>query len=875
MKTQSVNPIVSQEEVVKALRLIVPPGQVTELRVLDAVTSQDRRPHVESGYFDDIDKLAAAAATITKAVAFYITPNPVNPALLSRAANRIRPAWKEPTTADHDIERRCWLLVDCDAKKPAGISSTDDEHTASLELASRIRAELDAEGWSAPIMADSSNGAHLLYRVDLPTDDGGLVKRCLEALAARFNTEKVTVDTAVYNTSRIWKLYGTLACKGDNTPERPHRMSRVLEAPETLSVVVEDKLNALAASAPPPDAPQHKQLGWNVEDWIQKHTPDVEGPRPWGDGGRRWIFPICPWNTDHTNRSAYIVQHRSGAVEAGCHHVGCQGKKWHDLRDAFEPGWRDKRRDNKKPQSKPKPRQPVELPPYRPFPLAALPRTVGEYIQEASTAIGCDPAFVTLPTLACLARAIGNKRSIRLKRSWHEMAIIWGAIVGKSGTHKSPAMQAATGILERKQAEVIAAHKEAMAEYVQDEQRYQRELAQWKRKKTDEPPPWPPEEPVCQRYICSDITIEALAERLAAQFDGVLVVRDELAGWLDGLAEYKGGKGSDTGHWLSCWNSAPMTVDRKTGAKKMLHVPRASVSLVGGIQPAILRRAISREHLHDGLCARLLVAFPAWQPITWTDATVSPATESRMSDVFDSLLSLEPAADPEGKSIPYAMPLTPEAHRAWVSYYNRHRAEMAELDDDLAAAYSKLEAYAARFALIFQLCSWADGQVTADKIDQASIDSGVAVSDWFAGEAQRVYGLFVETDDQRQDRELIELIRRHGGRITARKLAHKSTRYRAPGAAEEALRLLSSAGVGHWETDHTTGGRPASVFVLTLTSGNGNATPSNHEENGQSVTLRPGDTLRSGTYGTAVGDANARFQEAANEDDEGETEWVG
>ena len=40
-------------EIERALRLILQPGQVTELRALDAVTAADRRPHTFSGYFDD------------------------------------------------------------------------------------------------------------------------------------------------------------------------------------------------------------------------------------------------------------------------------------------------------------------------------------------------------------------------------------------------------------------------------------------------------------------------------------------------------------------------------------------------------------------------------------------------------------------------------------------------------------------------------------------------------------------------------------------------------------------------------------------------------------------------------------------------------
>ena len=75
------------DEIGRALRLILAPGQVSELRALDAVTASDRRPHVESGYFDDLDKLAQAATGITKAKGAYFTPNPVNPALLARAGS--------------------------------------------------------------------------------------------------------------------------------------------------------------------------------------------------------------------------------------------------------------------------------------------------------------------------------------------------------------------------------------------------------------------------------------------------------------------------------------------------------------------------------------------------------------------------------------------------------------------------------------------------------------------------------------------------------------------------------------------------------------------------------------------------------------------
>ena len=349
-KNNTAHPSIDPAEIVRALKLILEPGQVTELRALEAVTRNERRSHTESGYFDDIDKLAEAADTITSAKGVYFVPNVINPALLARASNRIRPAGKEPTTSDHDIDRRNWLLVDCDVKRPAGISASEGEHAAAIELAFRIRTELSAEGWPEPIVADSGNGAHVLYRVDLPADDGGLVKRCLEGLAARFDTIDVKVDQSVFNPARIWKLYGTLAAKGDNTTDRPHRMARILEAPAKLAIVETPLLESLAAqvvtvSNSATTAAQQRNgapraTSFDIDRWIQEHGLEVNGPDQW-QGGRKWVFRVCPWNSDHTNLSACLLQHASGAISASCHHAGCQGKGWRDLRDIVEPGWHE------------------------------------------------------------------------------------------------------------------------------------------------------------------------------------------------------------------------------------------------------------------------------------------------------------------------------------------------------------------------------------------------------------------------------------------------------------------------------------------------------------------------------------------------------
>ena len=193
---------------------------------------------------------------------------------------------------------------------------------------------------------DSGNGAHLLYRIQLPNnpESTDLLRRVLETLAFRFDDEKVTIDTGVYNASRLVKLPGTVTRKGDNVPERPHRVASVQSAPDCLTVVDRAQLASLAATVPSPEAtaPNRSCTSFDIERWIADHGLQVVGPKPWANG-RKWIFPVCPWNPDHANRSAYLVQFRNGAVQAGCLHDSCAGKDWHALRDLYEPGWRQQR----------------------------------------------------------------------------------------------------------------------------------------------------------------------------------------------------------------------------------------------------------------------------------------------------------------------------------------------------------------------------------------------------------------------------------------------------------------------------------------------------------------------------------------------------
>jgi hypothetical protein len=209
------------------------PGEVVELRAL-RVRQKYGKPKTAAGYFrfpDHFDALCESALALTPdAGGVYVTMNPVNPALLGRYYRRTE-FDPEHTTSDADILRRAWLLVDVDPTRPAGISASDAEKVAAWELTERVREYLTGVWEAAPLVVDSGNGFHLYYPVDLPRDDGGQVERILKQLAKRFDIPHATVDSSTFNPSRITKLPGTYARKGDSIPDRPHRPVKVVEVP--------------------------------------------------------------------------------------------------------------------------------------------------------------------------------------------------------------------------------------------------------------------------------------------------------------------------------------------------------------------------------------------------------------------------------------------------------------------------------------------------------------------------------------------------------------------------------------------------------------------------------------------------------------------
>lgn len=456
---------------------------------------------------------------------------------------------------------------------------------------------------------------------------------------------------------------------------------------------------------------------------------------------------------------------------------------------------------------------------WQPFPTNDLPEPVRSLVRECAKSIVVDEAFVAPHALAVCAGAIGTTRRIALNEDWTEPAILWTAVVAKSGTTKSPPLEKVLQPVNVEQDAAFVEYEDEIEAYKARKREYDADIAIWKRKKAEnrDEQPKEPELPACRRFIIQDVTIEAVAALLQENPRGLLLARDELAGLFDGMGQYKKNRGSDTQGWIELYHGRTLTVDRKTGDLRVIRVRNAGVSICGTIQPRTLARVLTPESFENGFAPRWMMVMPPTLRKRWSNARIKPAVRDSFAKVIQSLLGLTHEIVGEGPAEPRNIVLSREAQAIWEAHFEEFaKVQYETLDDDLRAAMAKHEGGAARLALVIHMIRWAAGDVEESPVDETSIRAGIRLATWFTHETERIYANLQETTEQTADRELIAWIRKRGGQVTVRELCQNCRRYRQGAQAREALDRLAASGVGETASiaSASNGGRPREVFRL-------------------------------------------------------------
>lgn len=228
---------------------------IVELRLIEIETGK-----TYSGYFDNIDTIIAALRPYEATCNCYWVLNAIDGACFSRMQSNRFIAKPKETTSDKDIKGYDWVFIDVDVERPSGVMSTDEELAYAKSKANDIYRYLRSSNITSTVVSVSGSGVHILVRVNLANtpECHNLVKDFLDALGMMFSDERVHIDGAVANPSRLCRAYFWPNRKGKSTKERPHRMAYIAKYSEDMTPTDPEYLKKIAKLLPVVEKPSRE-----------------------------------------------------------------------------------------------------------------------------------------------------------------------------------------------------------------------------------------------------------------------------------------------------------------------------------------------------------------------------------------------------------------------------------------------------------------------------------------------------------------------------------------------------------------------------------------------------------------------------------------
>lgn len=398
---------------------------------------------------------------------------------------------------------------------------------------------------------------------------------------------------------------------------------------------------------------------------------------------------------------------------------------------------------------------PSSKPDVMPFHYDLLPPAIGNFVKDTAERQQCPPDFIAVTALCGLAGVLGNKVCIYPKQNddWKIIPNLWGAVIGRPSAMKSPAMKAALKPLKAIEDGFKESYEEDLIDYETDKvvsklatKKAEKEATEAIEKNNRneaarliaESNASAVELPAMQRLIVNDTTIEKLGELLAQNPHGLLVVRDELFGWLSRLMkeEYQ----ADRAFYLECFDGdATYKVDRIMRGSMVIE--HCTLSLVGGIQPSkiapLVRGAVSGQS-DDGLIQRLqLVVWPddskTWK---WLDRRPDADAQQAYEKLFSALLAYKPLIVGHKFSL--------EAQQLFVEWMQELQLKARHEDTTpiMESYLLKLPKSVSALALIFELTSRVDVEGNIEEnmlVNESAVAMALDWSDYLISHAERLF----------------------------------------------------------------------------------------------------------------------------------------
>jgi hypothetical protein len=362
------------------------------------------------------------------------------------------------------------------------------------------------------------------------------------------------------------------------------------------------------------------------------------------------------------------------------------------------------------------------------FPLEVLPASLRGWLLRTARGAGVTPGHVAVPFLGIASSLIGTARRVRASRSWSEPLTMWVAIIGFSGTGKTPGLDVtrrALSLIERERKYKI---EELQREHETRAQKAKAERKKWEQAVADAveagvPAPPKPEgatDPgpfVAPRLCVSDSTIERIAVLLEVSPRGMAFVADELARLFLNMRRYSGGQ--DNEFWLEAWNGKHFIVERQ--GRPPVVVDYLLVGVTGAFQPDKLARAFQGDD--DGMYARFCFAWPeepAHMPLSNEVTEIEPDIQNLLTRIINL------PSEEVGVFTPRTVELSPEALVAFEGFRTFLAQIKTELDGREREWASKGGTQVLRLSGTLAYLDWAMlGGTEPPSIEAQSVEAAV------------------------------------------------------------------------------------------------------------------------------------------------------
>lgn len=370
------------------------------------------------------------------------------------------------------------------------------------------------------------------------------------------------------------------------------------------------------------------------------------------------------------------------------------------------------------------------------FPSEYFPYSMRNIITETNEVLNFPVDFIGASMLYAASVAIGNTYRIKVKEGWTESGVIYLSLVAPPGTNKSHPLSFALQPITDKDQQTFGKYEKELKIYdlVSGMSKGEREANGY-----DEPV-----KPIWEKSLLSDFTSEALLEVHHFNQRGIGVYADELAGWFKNFNRYN--SGSDTEFWLSAWSTKPISVDRKSGTS--IFITQPYISVAGTMQNGVLNELAKGSRIINGFMDRILFVMPDnVKKECWSEKQLDASVITQWNSIISRLHDLHLEQDESGNPVPQVLELSKNAKQELFNWQkaNTDRANDAE-NDQLRGIYSKMEVYAIRFALLFQMLAYACGDSDNQVVGVQAVKRALALVEYFTRTAEKVNAIISNID---------------------------------------------------------------------------------------------------------------------------------